>query len=67
MGAAWRDHDPVAGMDRRDAALRHLRDAVAEAYCVHPSVVAPLKAETLVWMATFRWGPLDHVHICQVV
>jgi hypothetical protein len=53
--------------DRRDEPLRHLRDVVAAAYCVHPTVVAALREETLVWMAAFRWGPLDRVQIYRVV
>jgi hypothetical protein len=52
--------------DRRDAALRRLRDTVAGEYRVHPSVVAGLKAETLAWMTAFRWGPLHGVRACRV-
>jgi hypothetical protein len=53
-------------IDRRDVALRQLRDTVAGEYRVHPSVVAGLKAETLAWMTAFRWGPLHRVRVYRV-
>jgi hypothetical protein len=53
-------------IDRRDEHLRRLRDGVAADYRVHPSVVAPLRAETLAWMVTFRWGPLERVRVDRV-
>jgi hypothetical protein len=58
--------DPWDRWDRRDAPLRQRRDAIAAAYGMHPSGIATLSADTLVWLAAARWGPLDCVRICRV-
>jgi hypothetical protein len=53
-------------LERRDARLRQLRDAVAARYMVHPSVLAELSEDTLVWMDAFRARALAHVGIYRV-
>lgn len=53
-------------IDRRDVPLRRLRDGVAGDYRVHPSVLGMLSAQTLVWMAGFRWGTSDRLRAYRV-
>ncbi|MDB5063719.1 MAG: hypothetical protein JWM18_153 [Chloroflexi bacterium] len=62
---AWMADTPDP-WDRRDAPLRQRRDAIAAAYGMHPFGIATLSADTLVWLAAVRWGPLDCVRICRV-
>lgn len=57
---------PAARVDQRDARLQQLRETVAAAYSVHPSVLAELRAETLVWMAGFPEHRLARVRVHRV-